>query len=156
MANFLNFLCLYFDDEKAIEYYKKSISTEKELVIVERNGFYQTRKNYSFYPSHNDLALIYLFRNEGEKVMEYLKIALFSEYQLALNSFALLHDPSIQKDTKYFDKVFSDKNLKKGNFALANEKYDKASKLNFSLAEFNLAHMLEKKVIKKVRFVIMN
>ena len=128
------------DEDKAIDYYLKNIATNGERIIYEKNGFYQVRKNRGFYQSYNNVGLIYLFRNEIKKAMKYLQEAYCHGYQFALNVFALLCEPSIQKDKEIYKCEFLSNKI---NIKNAKYIYKKAAKDKFPLAEFNYAHMLE-------------
>ena len=116
---------------KSIKYFLMSIKIHyKEIFFF--NNFtndysYQDVYNIFYYHSNNDLGLIYLIVYEDvEKANEYIKEAAFGQYPFGQNNYGLLNE-------LYFNNIENAKYM-----------YERSSKNNFALAEFNLGQLKEK------------
>ena len=131
MADFYSNHIIYeIDIKKSMKYFLKSIQIQRtffqQLNIIKISYSYRFEPNNYRYISYNDLGLIYLIDLEDkEKAEEYIKESAFAEYPFGQNNFGL------------FSQIYLNK---KEN---AEFMYKRSSKHKFSLAEFNLAHMLE-------------
>ncbi|KAK8893003.1 hypothetical protein M9Y10_030259 [Tritrichomonas musculus] len=115
---------------KAIQYLLKCIDIPTGVVELYNSSdglaTYQYKVNNYYYPSFNDLGLIYLtVFQDIEKAEKYIKEAGLNEYPFGQNNFGLMCQ-------LYFNKIGDAEYL-----------YEKASKSHFSLAEYNLGHLYE-------------
>ena len=128
---------------KSIPYLKKcsEIHYNKIKNYHLKENFISTIIRYNIYcfRSYNDLGLIYIIDlNNIEKGCKYLKESAFGEYCLGQNNFGL------------YCKLYSN------NRENAEYFFSKASKNNFSLAEYNLGYMKEEenKVDESINYFI--
>ncbi|KAK8847972.1 hypothetical protein M9Y10_019023 [Tritrichomonas musculus] len=121
------------DIPKAINYLLKCMKTGREEFFLENNGYYNIRYNKSYYIAANELGLIYLTRlnpPDIQKGEEYLKISAYTTYFYGRNNFGLFCELFIKctnEISNYYPKYW----------------YERASELKFSLAEYNLGHLLQ-------------
>lgn len=115
---------------KSIQYFTKCIENKGEKIIFERKGFYEITFNFMYYPANNELGLIYIlfdmYRNL-ELAKKFLFESMTCDYPIGRNNYGLLCE-------FYFDYSHVSKDC-----------YEKASTGKFSLAEFNLGRLIEKK-----------
>ena len=118
------------DTEKAIKCFEKCIETKKEKYFIELNEFFNIKRNFEYYPAHNELGLIYLTSEKNKNLKlakDHLNIAAFNEYPFGQNNYGL------------FNQIYLN------NLDMAIRMYERASENNFSLAEYNLGYLLEEK-----------
>ena len=121
------------DIDKSIQYYKESC-LKKDFVdqnfAFEYNNettsyFEMNEYNFNYYRSNNDLGLIYLFENDHQKKDNELAEKFLKEYPFGQNNYGLFCEFYLNKKEN------------------AIYMYNRSSKHQFSLAEFNLARICD-------------
>ena len=133
-----------FDLSKAILYFLKSINAKSGIITSynDIDSSFNVRFESNNYRniSFNNLALIYIFVfNDLEKGEKYLKESAFAEYPFGQNNLGLFFQ-------FYLNKTYD-----------AEYMFSRSSKHNFSLAEFNLAHIREEenKINESIKYYIL-
>ena len=123
--------CVHTNFSKAIQFYLKSFISKNMPISVfdyPRNSFSWTWLHHTYcYISSNNLGLIYLIVFQDiDKADQYIKEAAFAEYPFGQNNFGLMKQFYFNKDND------------------AEYMYQRSSKHNFALADYNLAFLYEK------------
>lgn len=124
------------DIKKAIEYYLKSTENhyfqDKSIVEdsdnISQASYKSDRNNFNYYRSNNDLGLIYVTEKEfqnKELARKYLQEAGNNEYPFGQNNYGLFYQFYLNDKERAF------------------HMFNRSSKHQFAMAEFNLAHFYE-------------